>query len=92
MTFVASAGDNGAGNGPSWPAISPEVLSVGGTTLYLGNGSAYAEKFTGSDGSVRWSNYLVAAGGLVGKRFASGREIPSILPACSGESSAERPP
>jgi RHS repeat-associated protein len=41
-------------------------VAPGGTTLYLGNGSAYAEKFTGSDGSVRWSNYLVAAGGLVG--------------------------
>jgi subtilase family serine protease len=33
VTFVASAGDDGAP--PGWPAISPNVLSVGGTTLRL---------------------------------------------------------
>jgi subtilase family serine protease len=33
VTFVASSGDNGAG--ASWPAISPNVVSVGGTTLNL---------------------------------------------------------
>jgi subtilase family serine protease len=31
VTFVASAGDNGAGT--IWPAVSPNVVSVGGTTL-----------------------------------------------------------
>jgi hypothetical protein len=31
VTFVASSGDSGAP--PSWPAISPNVLAVGGTTL-----------------------------------------------------------
>jgi RHS repeat-associated protein len=49
-------------------------VAPGGTTLYLGNGSAYAEKFTGSDGSVRWSNYLVAAGGLVGMHVENSDE------------------
>ncbi len=51
-----------------------QQVAPGGTTLYLGNGSAYAEKFTGSDGSVRWSNYLVAAGGLVGMHVENSDE------------------
>jgi subtilase family serine protease len=33
VTFTASSGDNGAG--VEWPAVSPYVLSVGGTSLYL---------------------------------------------------------
>jgi hypothetical protein len=37
-------------------------------------GSAYAEKLTGSDGSVRWSNYVVAAGGLVGMHVENSDE------------------
>src|SRR5689334_5072558 len=41
-------------------------VAPGGTTLYLGSGGAMAEKFTGTGGIVRWSNYLVSAGGLVG--------------------------
>src|SRR5262249_23364530 len=32
ITFVASSGDDGAAAGPSWPSISPNVLSVGGTS------------------------------------------------------------
>jgi hypothetical protein len=35
VTFVASAGDDGSAWGPSWPASSPSVLGVGGTTLRL---------------------------------------------------------
>jgi subtilase family serine protease len=33
VTFIASAGDSGFANGVQWPASSPNVLSVGGTTL-----------------------------------------------------------
>lgn len=33
VTFVASAGDSGFANGVQWPASSPNVLSVGGTSL-----------------------------------------------------------
>ena len=35
VTFVASSGDDGSFGGPSWPSISDNVLSVGGTTLRL---------------------------------------------------------
>ncbi|HZL35506.1 MAG TPA: S53 family peptidase [Tepidisphaeraceae bacterium] len=34
VTFVAAAGDSGAQAGVQWPASSPNVLSVGGTSLY----------------------------------------------------------
>lgn len=35
ITFVATAGDSGPSAGIQWPASSPNVLSVGGTTLTL---------------------------------------------------------
>ena len=38
MTFVASAGDT---PGAEWPAVSPDVVSVGGTTLNVGSGGVY---------------------------------------------------
>jgi subtilase family serine protease len=39
VTYVASSGDDGAP--PSWPASSPNVLSVGGTTLYVYSNGSY---------------------------------------------------
>jgi subtilase family serine protease len=49
VTFVAAAGDGGARSGPEWPAVSPNVLAVGGTTLNL-SGSTYVSE-TGWSGS-----------------------------------------
>ena len=48
VAFVASSGDAGAP--ASWPASSPNVLSVGGTALSLGAGGAWAGE-TGWSGS-----------------------------------------
>ena len=48
VTFVASSGDNGAGT--SWPAVSPNVVSVGGTTLTLTKSNTIASE-TGWSGS-----------------------------------------
>jgi len=39
VTFVAAAGDSGVFSGPEWPAVSPNVLGVGGTSLTLANSS-----------------------------------------------------
>lgn len=48
--FFASSGDNGAG--ASWPAASPNVIGVGGTTLQV-NGSRVTETaWQGSGGGV----------------------------------------
>jgi subtilase family serine protease len=52
ITFVASAGD--AGNGVTYPASSPYVVAVGGTSLRLdGQGAVVAEDaWVGSGGGV----------------------------------------
>lgn len=41
ITFIAAAGDSGAAAGLNYPAASPNVLSVGGTSLYLNNDGSY---------------------------------------------------
>jgi hypothetical protein len=49
VTFVASSGDSGAYYGVEYPSSSPNVLAVGGTTLYVSNSKGtYA-------GEVGWS-------------------------------------
>ncbi|MDI6915827.1 MAG: S8 family serine peptidase [Desulfitobacteriaceae bacterium] len=45
--YVASSGDNGAGR--MWPAVSPNVLAVGGTTLTLDSANNYVSE-TGWEG------------------------------------------
>ena len=35
ITFFAASGDSGQPGGAEWPAVSPTVVSVGGTTLNL---------------------------------------------------------
>src|SRR5262249_30122849 len=56
VTFVASAGDSGAAQGPEYPSSSPYVLAVGGTTLTL-NGSSYGSESTWSGGGGGVSKY-----------------------------------
>jgi hypothetical protein len=41
ITFIASSGDSGSFAGASYPAASPNVLSVGGTTLNLSTSGTY---------------------------------------------------
>ncbi|HEX4146263.1 MAG TPA: S53 family peptidase [Pirellulales bacterium] len=50
VSFVASSGDSGAG--ALWPAISTNVLSVGGTSLTLGKNNTYGSEtaWSGSGG------------------------------------------
>jgi subtilase family serine protease len=50
ITFVASAGDQGAWYGPEWPAVSPRVLAVGGTSLRVTSNGTYSSE-TGWSGS-----------------------------------------
>jgi hypothetical protein len=52
VTFVASSGDYGAP--ASFPAVSPNVLAVGGTSLYLGSGGTYGSEsgWSGSGGGI----------------------------------------
>jgi hypothetical protein len=48
VSFVASAGDSGAQ--AIWPAVSPNVLSVGGTSLSASGSSAGETAWSGSGG------------------------------------------
>jgi subtilase family serine protease len=44
ITFIAATGDYGAWYGPEWPAVSPNVLSVGGTSLSLTSTGVYSSE------------------------------------------------
>ncbi len=55
VTFVASSGDSGAG--ASWPAISSNVLAVGGTVLNLNANGTYASESAWSGSGGGYSKY-----------------------------------
>jgi subtilase family serine protease len=57
VTFVASSGDSGAWYGPQWPAVSPDVLAVGGTSLYLNAQSTYSSESAWSGSGGGYSRY-----------------------------------
>lgn len=51
MTYVAAAGDNGAQ--ALWPAVSPKVLAVGGTSLqWSGSGTRYEAAWSSGGGAA----------------------------------------
>ncbi|MCC6424682.1 MAG: S53 family peptidase [Phycisphaerales bacterium] len=54
VTFVTASGDSGAPAG--WPAVSPNALVVGGTTLHTGSGGNYHSETGWSDsgGGLAW--------------------------------------
>lgn len=51
VTFVVAAGDSGTQEGVQWPASSPTVLSVGGTTLYTADDSGTYDIESGWSGT-----------------------------------------
>ena len=57
VTFVASSGDGGSTSGAEWPAASPNVLSVGGTTLTLDASGGIASETYWADGGGGYSRY-----------------------------------
>jgi hypothetical protein len=59
VTFVAASGDNGAGT--IWPAVSPDVVSVGGTTLKLTRSNTISSETGWGYGSL--SRLLGGSGG-----------------------------
>ncbi len=76
VTFFASSGDNGAG--VSWPAVSPYVVGVGGTTLQLdSSGTAISETgWSGSGGGV--SAYYTKPAFQNGFGTAVSRTVPDV--------------
>jgi hypothetical protein len=58
VTFVAAAGDSGAWSGPIWPASSPNVLAVGGSTLHvLNSAGTYSGESSWSGSGGGYSSY-----------------------------------
>jgi hypothetical protein len=74
MTYVAASGDVGAQ--VDWPAVSPNVLAVGGTGLkWTGSGTRYEEAWSKGGGGVSlyealpaWQSGLRTAAGTLAKR------------------------
>ena len=58
VTFLASTGDYGAAD-PEYPAFSPNVVAVGGTSLNLGADDSY-------NGETGWGAYSDSAGMSIG--------------------------
>ncbi len=75
VSFVASAGDNGAG--ALWPAISPNVLSVGGTSLNL-SGSTYSSETAWSGSGGGKSAYQGESSYQEGVQTSAAAEDPDV--------------
>jgi hypothetical protein len=58
VTFLASTGDFGAAD-PQYPAFSPNVIAVGGTSLTLNADNSY-------NSETGWGYYSASAGALIG--------------------------
>ena len=86
VTFVASSGDSGGYNGPSWPSVSPNVVAVGGSTLSTTSTGAFTKE-------TSWSGYYYAGSGggvsqyeplptfqssALGANLAAGRVTPDV--------------
>ena len=96
VTFFASSGDNGkyASAGTTtviagYPAISPNVVAVGGTNLKTGAANAWSSETGWGNGTSSWSSG--GSGGGVSKYAAQPSYQKGVVPASmSGTSSPKR--
>ena len=63
VTFLASTGDAGAAD-PEYPAFSPSVVAVGGTTLNLSAGGSYSSETGWGDVSGSSGTSIGSGGGI----------------------------
>jgi hypothetical protein len=77
VTYIASAGDTGAA--VEYPAASPYVLAIGGTTLTLTSSNGYSSESAWSDGGGGVSRYEALPGYQSSYGITnSGRSIPDV--------------
>jgi hypothetical protein len=62
ITFVAASGDSGLAGGAEWPAVSPNVLAVGGTSLTLDPMANYVSETAWSGSGGGYSRYAAEPG------------------------------
>ncbi len=77
VTYIASAGDTGAE--VEYPAASPYVLAIGGTTLTLTSNNNYSSESAWSDGGGGVSSYEALPGYQSSYGITnSGRSVPDV--------------
>ena len=62
ITFVAASGDNGLAGGTNWPAVEPNVLAVGGTSLTVTTSGTYLDETAWYDSGGGLSRYNAEPG------------------------------
>jgi hypothetical protein len=78
VTFVAASGDSGSFGGAQWPAVSPNVLSVGGTTLAMNSSGALAGESVWSGSSGGFSRYEPEPAYQRGVQSSGRRSVPDV--------------
>jgi subtilase family serine protease len=78
ITFVASTGDSGAGAGAQWPAVSPNVVAVGGTSLNLNASGGYGGESAWSGGGGGVSALETRPSYQAGVASGSTRSTPDV--------------
>jgi subtilase family serine protease len=63
VTFVAASGDDGGAAGAEWPAVSPNVVGVGGTTLAVTAAGATLGEAAWSASGSPWTGFSGSTGG-----------------------------
>jgi hypothetical protein len=76
ITFIAASGDTGTGS-TQWPASSPNVLGVGGTSLMI-NGSGYGGESAWTGGGSGLSRYQAEPAYQRGVQSTGRRSIPDV--------------
>ena len=74
ITFVAASGDSGLAGGSDWPAVSPDVLAVGGTTLSVGGSGQYVSEVAWR-GNAGGQSRFVAEPGYQRSVESSGKRV-----------------
>ncbi len=79
ITFVASAGDSGSFDGVQWPAASPNVVSVGGTSLYTSDSSGtYSSESSWAGTSGGFSLYETEPSYQTSANASGARSVPDV--------------
>ncbi|MDR3619187.1 MAG: S53 family peptidase [Paludisphaera borealis] len=78
ITFVAASGDGGAGKGAVYPASSPNVLGVGGTTLTLDALGGYQSEAIWADSGTGVSRITAEPSYQRSLQKTGGKSVPDV--------------
>jgi subtilase family serine protease len=78
ITFIAATGDIGSANGPEWPATSPNVLAVGGTSLSLTSANVWSSEAAWNGSGGGYSAYEGRPSFQARAQYSSRRTTPDV--------------